>query len=144
MIDCSAHRLWTVCLSAVRDLWNCKSMQQENCPHEIFWVFLHYYSETYICQYVSEVERNCLRYSVIIVIIIKTVSYEPQPSLEHSVRFHPVFTSLDFATIFCFYGARRRWLDNTTRKIYLREIGWDDVDWIDLAQDTSGGLLWTR
>jgi hypothetical protein len=28
---------------------------------------------------------------------------------------------------------RRRWVDNI--KIYLREIGWDDVDWIDLAQD---------
>jgi hypothetical protein len=28
---------------------------------------------------------------------------------------------------------RRRWLDNT--KMDLREIGWDAVDWIDLAQD---------
>jgi hypothetical protein len=28
---------------------------------------------------------------------------------------------------------RRRWLDNI--KIDLREIGWDGVDWIDLAQD---------
>jgi hypothetical protein len=28
---------------------------------------------------------------------------------------------------------RRRWVDNI--KIYLREIGWDDGDWIDLAQD---------
>jgi hypothetical protein len=28
---------------------------------------------------------------------------------------------------------RRRWVDNI--KIYLREIGWDVVDWIDLAQD---------
>jgi hypothetical protein len=28
---------------------------------------------------------------------------------------------------------RRRWVDNI--KIDLREIGWDDVDWIDLAQD---------
>jgi hypothetical protein len=28
---------------------------------------------------------------------------------------------------------RRRWVDNI--KIYLREIGWDGVDWIDLAQD---------
>jgi hypothetical protein len=26
---------------------------------------------------------------------------------------------------------RRRWVD--TIKIYLREIGWDDMDWIDLA-----------
>jgi hypothetical protein len=25
---------------------------------------------------------------------------------------------------------RRRWVD-----MYLREIGWDGVDWIDLAQD---------
>jgi hypothetical protein len=28
---------------------------------------------------------------------------------------------------------RRRWVDNT--KIYLREIGWDGMDWIDLVQD---------
>jgi hypothetical protein len=28
---------------------------------------------------------------------------------------------------------RRRWVDNI--KIDLREIGWDGVDWIDLAQN---------
>jgi hypothetical protein len=28
---------------------------------------------------------------------------------------------------------RRRWVDNI--EIYLREIGWDDIDWIDLTQD---------
>jgi hypothetical protein len=28
---------------------------------------------------------------------------------------------------------RRRWVDNI--KMDLREIGWDDVDWIHLAQD---------
>jgi hypothetical protein len=28
---------------------------------------------------------------------------------------------------------RRRWVDNI--KIVLREIGWDDMDWIDLAQN---------
>jgi hypothetical protein len=28
---------------------------------------------------------------------------------------------------------RRRWVDNI--KMDLREIGWDDMDWIDLAQD---------
>jgi hypothetical protein len=28
---------------------------------------------------------------------------------------------------------RRRWVDNI--RMDLREIGWDDVDWIDLAQD---------
>jgi hypothetical protein len=28
---------------------------------------------------------------------------------------------------------RRRWVNNI--KMYLREIGWDDIDWIDLAQD---------
>jgi hypothetical protein len=28
---------------------------------------------------------------------------------------------------------RRRWVD--TIKIDIREIGWDGVDWIDLAQD---------
>jgi hypothetical protein len=29
--------------------------------------------------------------------------------------------------------SRRRWVENI--KIYLREIGWDGVDWVDLAQD---------
>jgi hypothetical protein len=29
--------------------------------------------------------------------------------------------------------SRSWWVDNI--KIYLREIGWDLVDWIDLAQD---------
>jgi hypothetical protein len=28
---------------------------------------------------------------------------------------------------------RRRWVDNI--KMYLREIGWGGMDWIDLAQD---------
>jgi hypothetical protein len=28
---------------------------------------------------------------------------------------------------------RRRWVDNI--KLDLREIGWDGMDWIDLAQD---------
>jgi hypothetical protein len=30
---------------------------------------------------------------------------------------------------------RRRWVDNI--KIYLGEIRWDGVDWIDLAQDSG-------
>jgi hypothetical protein len=30
---------------------------------------------------------------------------------------------------------RRRWVDRTRIKMDLREIGWDDMDWIDLAQD---------
>jgi hypothetical protein len=29
--------------------------------------------------------------------------------------------------------SRRRWVDNI--KTNLREIGWDGIDWIDLAQD---------
>jgi hypothetical protein len=28
---------------------------------------------------------------------------------------------------------RRRWVNNS--KMYLREIGWDGMGWIDLAQD---------
>jgi hypothetical protein len=28
---------------------------------------------------------------------------------------------------------RRKWVDNI--KMDLGEVGWDDVDWIDLAQD---------
>jgi hypothetical protein len=30
---------------------------------------------------------------------------------------------------------KRRWVDNI--KIDLREIGWDGMDWIDLAQDRN-------
>jgi hypothetical protein len=30
---------------------------------------------------------------------------------------------------------RPRWEDNT--RMNLREIGWDGMDWIDLAQDTD-------
>jgi hypothetical protein len=29
--------------------------------------------------------------------------------------------------------SKHRWEDNS--KTYLREIGWGDIDWIDLAQD---------
>jgi hypothetical protein len=32
----------------------------------------------------------------------------------------------------------RRWLDNT--KMYLTEIGWGGIDWIDLAEDRD--QLW--
>jgi hypothetical protein len=31
---------------------------------------------------------------------------------------------------------RRRWMDNIKMDLY-REIGWDDMDWIDLAQDSD-------
>jgi hypothetical protein len=30
---------------------------------------------------------------------------------------------------------RRRWVDNI--RMYLREVGWGDVDWIGLAQDRN-------
>jgi hypothetical protein len=33
------------------------------------------------------------------------------------------------------YVTGRRWVDNI--KIDLREIGWDGMDWIDLAQDRN-------
>jgi hypothetical protein len=32
---------------------------------------------------------------------------------------------------------RRKWVDNI--KMYLREIGWDGVDWINMARDRD---LW--
>jgi hypothetical protein len=32
-------------------------------------------------------------------------------------------------------GPRRRWVDNI--KMNLREIGWNDMDWIDLIQDRT-------
>jgi hypothetical protein len=35
--------------------------------------------------------------------------------------------------------SKPKWVDNI--KMDLREIVWDGVDWIDMAQDTSGGLL---
>jgi hypothetical protein len=35
---------------------------------------------------------------------------------------------------------RRMWVDNT--KMDVREIGWDEVDWMDIAQDRDHrGLL---
>jgi hypothetical protein len=35
---------------------------------------------------------------------------------------------------------RHRWVVNI--KMEFRDVGWDGIDWIDLAQDrTSGGLL---
>jgi hypothetical protein len=36
---------------------------------------------------------------------------------------------------------RRRWVDNIKMDL-IREIGWDGVDWIELARiGASGGLL---
>jgi hypothetical protein len=37
---------------------------------------------------------------IIIIIIGKTTLFQPWPSLEDSAGLHPVFISLDFATIF--------------------------------------------
>jgi hypothetical protein len=34
---------------------------------------------------------------------------------------------------------RRRWVDNI--KMDLREIGWDGMDWIDLAQDRDQWMV---
>jgi hypothetical protein len=34
---------------------------------------------------------------------------------------------------------RRRWVDNI--KIDFREMGWDGMNWIDLAQDQLGALV---
>jgi hypothetical protein len=34
---------------------------------------------------------------------------------------------------------RRRWVDNI--EMDLREIGWDGMDWIDLAQDRDRALV---
>jgi hypothetical protein len=42
--------------------------------------------------------------------------------------FDPVF--LNFTSL---ESGLRRWVDNI--KMDLREIGWDGVDWIDMAQD---------
>jgi hypothetical protein len=40
----------------------------------------------------------------------------------------PIFIKLGMYII-----SKRRWVDNI--KMDLREIGWDGMDWIDLAQD---------
>jgi hypothetical protein len=37
---------------------------------------------------------------------------------------------------------RRRWVDNI--KIDLREIRWDGMDWIDLAQDRDRGRAYVN
>jgi hypothetical protein len=34
---------------------------------------------------------------------------------------------------------RRRWVDNI--KMHLREIGWGDIDWKDLAQDMDQSVV---
>jgi hypothetical protein len=59
----------------------------------------------------------------IIIIFGKTALFEPQPSLEASVRLHPVFTSLHFAIVFFFIEQLRQpcvqpptW---RTRSLYL-------------------------
>jgi hypothetical protein len=43
---------------------------------------------------------------IIIITIGKTALLEPQLSLEYYAGLHPVFTSLDFATIFFFNRSR--------------------------------------
>jgi hypothetical protein len=35
--------------------------------------------------------------------------------------------------------SRRRWVDNI--EMDLREIGWDGMDWIDLAKNRDSGVL---
>jgi hypothetical protein len=30
---------------------------------------------------------------------------------------------------------RRRWVDNIKMDLIVREVGWDSMDWINLAQD---------
>jgi hypothetical protein len=37
---------------------------------------------------------------------------------------------------------RRRWVDNI--KMDLGEVGWDGVDWIDLAQDRDRGRAYVN
>jgi hypothetical protein len=44
--------------------------------------------------------RTVLKLIIVIIIIGKTALFEPQPSLEDSVRLYLVFTSLDFVTVF--------------------------------------------
>jgi hypothetical protein len=46
---------------------------------------------------------------------------------------------LDFCFVLCNFGPGHRWEDRI--KVDLKEIGWEDMDWIDLAWDgTHGGL----
>jgi hypothetical protein len=41
--------------------------------------------------------------------------------------------------VLCVPLDKRRWMDNI--KMNLREMGWDGMDWIDLAQDRVSGVL---
>jgi hypothetical protein len=50
-----------------------------------------------------------------------------------------VFYIIIYKYIYIYIYKRRRWVDNI--KIDLREIGWDGVDWVYLAQDRSRGLV---
>jgi hypothetical protein len=45
------------------------------------------------------------------------------------------FKNLSYKTVYiiCIYINIIRWVDNI--KMDLREIGWDGVDWMDMAQD---------
>jgi hypothetical protein len=52
---------------------------------------------------------------------LPTLKIEAKYSSETSVELQPLGRP------------RRRWVDNI--KIHLREIGWDGMDWNDLAQD---------
>jgi hypothetical protein len=60
-----------------------------------------WYSVTWQC----EIYNWIIIFIIIIIIIDKTALFEPWPSLEDSVRFNPVFSSLYFAKIF-FYRVR--------------------------------------
>jgi hypothetical protein len=61
--------------------------------------------------------------------------------IREMVQFYILFTVSQFEnSIMSFPGGkrplgrpRRRWVDSI--KMDLREIGWNGVDWIDLAQD---------
>jgi hypothetical protein len=48
---------------------------------------------------IRHIWHTSLSTDIIIIIIGKTALFEPQPSLDDSATLHPVFTSLDFATI---------------------------------------------
>jgi hypothetical protein len=55
----------------------------------------------------------------------------------HEINNDNVVIKLTVVIIMGYHGPpgrpRHRWVDNM--KIDLREIGWDGMDWIDLAQD---------
>jgi hypothetical protein len=73
-------------------------------PHGIDFNFL-IHPTNYLCINMFNIAGTWVNLQTHIIITIgKTALFEPQPSLEYSVRLHPGFTLLDFATVFSLHS----------------------------------------